>query len=244
MSMTNPSRFALVLAACMTAASASRSALAQPMPGGQDDYDQNPPPPPDDEQMPQTGVPPSAEPPPQAPDERTFETQLSPYGHWVDTPEYGRVWVPNVGQDWQPYTDGQWVSTGYGWSFSSPAPWGWAVYHYGRWGWRTGFGWYWVPGYAWGPGWVSWRWTNGYACWAPLGPRGYRYPRYWPGWVVVPHSHFAHPIRRFIVPRSQVSVIVRQARPVRAFPTARPRGIAPGRVVPNRGVHRAEPRRK
>ena len=75
------------------------------------------------------------------------------------------------------------------------------------------------PGYVWGPAWVSWRWVNGYACWAPLGPRGYVYARGWPGWVVVPHAHFAHPIRRWIVPRAQVNVIVRSARPVRAFPT-------------------------
>ena len=26
-----------------------------------------------------------------------------------------------------------------GWSFAAPVPWGWAVYHYGRWGWRAGF---------------------------------------------------------------------------------------------------------
>jgi len=203
-------RVASFVALIAALAGVSRSAAAQ------DAFEPPPPPPDEDVQAP---PPPSAQPPAQAPDQMTFEQQLSPYGRWVDTPEYGRVWVPGVGPDWQPYADGQWVSTRWGWSFAAPVPWGWAVYHYGRWGWRGGFGWFWVPGYVWGPAWVSWRWVNGYACWAPLGPRGYVYARGWPGWVVVPHAHFAHPIRRWIVPRAQVNVIVRSARPVRAFPT-------------------------
>jgi hypothetical protein len=209
-----PSRSTLLLAVIAALGGLSRTATAQQNPAAFE-----PPPPPPDEGV-ETPPPPSAQPPPQAPDQRTFEQQLSPYGRWVDTPEYGRVWMPaNVGPDWQPYADGQWVSTTWGWSFAAPVPWGWAVYHYGRWGWRAGFGWFWVPGYVWAPAWVSWRWANGYACWAPLGPRGYVYGRRWPGWVVVPHAHFAHPIRRWIVPRAQVSGIVRSARPVRAFPT-------------------------
>src|SRR5690242_20323182 len=146
-----------------------------------------PPPPPDQDVDLDAPPPPSAAPPPQSPDQRTFERDLSPYGRWVMTPEYGRVWIPgNVGPDWQPYADGQWVSTTWGWSFAAPVPWGWAVYHYGRWGWRPALGWFWVPGYVWGPAWVTWRWSNGYACWSPLAPPGFRYGRYWPGWVVVP----------------------------------------------------------
>src|SRR5689334_9876468 len=69
-----------------------------------------PPPPPDQDVDLDAPPPPSAAPPPQAPDQRTFERDLSPYGRWVMTPEYGRVWIPaNVGPDWQPYSDGQWV---------------------------------------------------------------------------------------------------------------------------------------
>src|SRR5258707_1139005 len=110
-----------------------------------------PPPPPPDEEL-QATLPASAEPPPRAPDEQAFDRELAPYGRWVVTPDYGRVWVPaDVPADWQPYSDGQWVYTTWGWSFAAPVPWGWAVYHYGRWGWRVGIGWYWVPGYAWAP---------------------------------------------------------------------------------------------
>ena len=33
-----------------------------------------------------------------------------------------------------------------------------------------GTGWCWVPGYTWGPAWVSWRYGDGYCGWAPLPP--------------------------------------------------------------------------
>jgi hypothetical protein len=215
--MTLLPRWSALLSGLAALAIASKPAYAQ-----QSAAFEPPPPPPDEEVEP---PPPDAQPPSSPPERGSFERQLSPYGRWVDTPEYGRVWMPNVDPDWQPYADGRWVSTSWGWSFVSPVPWGWAAYHYGRWGWRAGFGWFWVPGYAWGPAWVSWRWMNGYACWSPLGPRGFVYGRHWPGWVVVPHAHFAHPIRRFMVPRARVGVIVGSARPVRAFPTWQARGF-------------------
>src|SRR5436190_187123 len=121
-------------------------------PMGASAQDLEPPPPPPDADVDMNAPPPqAAEPPPQAPDQQAFEQQLAPYGRWVVTPEYGRVWVPaNVGPEWQPYADGQWVSSSWGWSFSAPVPWGWAVYHYGRWAWGPALGWYWVPGYVWG----------------------------------------------------------------------------------------------
>src|SRR3954466_5437260 len=197
-------------------------ALASKSAKAQDEYSNipPPPPPPDDDEAAPPPSPADEQPPAQPPTEQAFEQKLSPLGRWVDTPEYGRVWVPsNVPPDWQPYSDGHWASTTAGWTFVAAVPWGPVVFHYGRWGWRSGFGWYWVPGYRWAPAWVSWRWVNGYACWAPLGPAGYRYPHRWPGWVVVPHAHFTAPIHRWAVPRSQVNVIVRSARPVRRFPT-------------------------
>src|SRR2546427_732268 len=104
-------RVASFVALIAALAGVSRSAAAQ------DAFEPPPPPPDEDVQAP---PPPSAQPPAQAPDQMTFEQQLSPYGRWVDTPEYGRVWVPGVGPDWQPYADGQWVSTRWGWSFAAP----------------------------------------------------------------------------------------------------------------------------
>ncbi len=36
--------------------------------------------------------------------EADFYQPLTPYGRWVDTPDYGRVWVPGgVAADWRPY---------------------------------------------------------------------------------------------------------------------------------------------
>jgi hypothetical protein len=155
---------------------------------------------------------------PQRPiDQAAFNQSLTPYGRWVETPEYGRVWVPNdtTRTDWQPYTDGRWVWTVAGWSYVSTVPWGWAAYHYGRWGWRGGLGWYWVPAYTWGPAWVSWRRVGVHYAWAPYAPRGYIYPRRWPGWVVVPREQFRRPIATVRIARPQAHAILRSAqRPI------------------------------
>ncbi len=38
-----------------------------------------------------------------------FYDQLSPYGQWVNNPNYGYVWIPDVGEDFAPYsTSGHW----------------------------------------------------------------------------------------------------------------------------------------
>jgi hypothetical protein len=248
MSMTGRFGSVLALAAFLAAAGAitSRPALAQEDVESPGEEMAPPPPPIEDDNQPQqqqqTQQQGAFAPPAQEPTEQQFDQSLSPYGRWVDTPDYGRVWVPaNVGQDWQPYTDGQWVDTSYGWSFAASAPWGWATYHYGRWGWRNNLGWYWVPGYRWAPAWVAWRHVNGYAAWSPLAPHGYAYGRTWPGWVVVPHAHFTAPIRRWAVPSNRVGVIVRAARPVQGFGSVRF-----ARPVQQRGVvaapnHRVDP---
>ncbi len=200
-----------------------RAALAQ----SDGDYDDNqlpaPPPPPNDEVTSDDGAAPlDARPPERAPDRASFEERLSPYGRWVDTSEYGRVWIPDgVRQGWQPYTDGRWVDTDWGWSFASNVPWGWAAFHYGSWGFGADLGWYWVPGYNWSPAWVAWRWQGGYACWSPYAPYGFRFGNSWPGWVAVSRTHFTSPITRYAIPRGQVGPIVRAAQPVRGFASAR-----------------------
>jgi hypothetical protein len=83
--------------------------------------------------------------------------ELQGHGRWVNTPDYGYAWSPNVGPDWSPYSAGQWTwEDYYGWTWVSADPWGWAPYHYGRWFNRPGFGWCWWPGavrghYFWSP---------------------------------------------------------------------------------------------
>ena len=94
---------------------------------------------------------------------QTFYDQLSPYGQWVADPQYGNVWVPNVGPGFRPYaTDGHWVMTDQGNMWVSDQPWAWAAYHYGRWTYNPYYGWVWIPGYEWAPAWVSWRSGGGY----------------------------------------------------------------------------------
>lgn len=118
---------------------------------------------------------------------QTFYDNLSPYGQWVQDPQYGDVWVPNEGGDFRPYgSRGHWVMTEYGNTWVTDDPWGWAVYHYGRWTYDSYYGWVWIPGYEWAPAWVSWRFGGGYSGWAPLGPGvslTYSCPESW--WIFV-----------------------------------------------------------
>jgi len=100
-----------------------------------------------------------------------FYDELSPYGVWVEYPDYGYVWIPNGNPGFSPYaTDGCWVYTDDGWVWISDYPWGWAAFHYGRWDYDNSFGWFWVPDNEWGPAWVAWRRSPGYFGWAPLRP--------------------------------------------------------------------------
>jgi len=102
---------------------------------------------------------------------QVFYDQLSPYGQWIDYPNYGYVWIPDVSDDFEPYsTDGYWIMTDYGMTWVSNYRWGWAPFHYGRWDFDDNFGWFWVPDRVWGPAWVVWRSSRGYYGWAPMQP--------------------------------------------------------------------------
>ena len=102
---------------------------------------------------------------------QVFYDDLSPYGTWVDNPNYGYVWLPDVDAGFTPYaTNGYWVFTDEGWTWVSNYPWGWAPFHYGRWYTDAIYGPIWIPDNEWGPGWVSWRRSEDYYGWAPMGP--------------------------------------------------------------------------
>lgn len=125
-----------------------------------------------------------------------FYQNLAPYGQWIDDPKYGYVWAPNVDGNFRPYyTSGHWVMTDYGNTWVSDLPWGWACFHYGRWTFDNYYGWLWIPGSEWGPAWVSWRETENYYGWAPLGPdyaisgtmEDYYCPNDW--WVFIPPQY-------------------------------------------------------
>lgn len=127
---------------------------------------------------------------------QVFYDELSHHGEWVNNPDYGYVWRPNVGNDFRPYyTNGRWLMTEYGNTWVSDYSWGWAPFHYGRWFYDDYDGWVWLPDTEWGPAWVDWRTGGGYYGWAPMGPRmsininiG---RRYYPDnyWVFIPQRH-------------------------------------------------------
>ena len=102
-----------------------------------------------------------------------FYNDLSPYGNWINDPQYGYVWSPYE-SGFHPYrSNGNWAYTSYGWTWVSGYRWGWAPFHYGRWTMDPYYGWLWIPGYEWAPAWVSWRSGGDYYGWAPMGPYGF-----------------------------------------------------------------------
>lgn len=118
--------------------------------------------------------------------------ELSDYGDWQHTNDYGYVWQPNASAtrgyaDWSPYRYGSWRWVpAFGWSWVNDEPWGWATYHHGRWIMYRGR-WVWAPyGYYrsnrsyWYPALVVVQVINNNICWYPIGYRG-RYRDY-NGW--------------------------------------------------------------
>lgn len=206
----------------------SLPALAQEYPGD-DDFSwqmQEPPPPDYDQPPPPTDYDQPPQPARRGPtlDDFRGDRELSWSGEWLDTPEYGTVWRPtSVDSDWRPYLYGHWEWTTVGWAWASDEPFGWAVYHYGRWAYVGSWGWIWVPGRVWAPAWVAWRWGNGYAGWCPLGPQlvVWEQPQLW---VFVSANHFLDPVPRYVVPRTELPVLYARARalPVQPGPRAGP----------------------
>ena len=97
---------------------------------------------------------------------------LEGHGHWIETPTWGRVWLPAQQRDFVPYgTDGRWLVTDAGWYWQSALPWGALTFHYGRWV-RLDAHWGWVPGSQFAPAWVDWRAGNGWVAWSARAPRG------------------------------------------------------------------------
>ncbi len=151
---------------------------------------------------------------------QVFYDELSPYGEWVDYQNYGYVWIPDVDQDFVPYsTAGYWVLTDYGWTWMSDYEWGWAPFHYGRWDFDHYYGWFWVPDNEWGPSWVNWRRADGYYGWSPMEPGisinlsfGRQYNRNNDHWMFVRDVDFErHDLNRYSVDRSNNVSIIRNS---------------------------------
>lgn len=142
-----------------------------------------------------------------------FYQPLEPYGVWFDVPGYGRCWRPrDVGSDWRPYCNGQWLATDDGWYWQSSESWGWATCHYGRWNRGSDGAWFWVPQTQWAPAWVEWRQGGGFCGWAPLPPsRGASVsveiaPA---AFVFVSEQHFSEPMRTKTVIINDTTIINR-----------------------------------
>src|SRR5215471_17393965 len=100
-----------------------------------------------------------------------FYSNLSPYGNWQVSAQFGRVWQPvEYRPGWNPYLDGHWVYSDLGWTWVSDYEWGSVPYHYGTWADDPNYGWVWVPGTVWAPSWVVFRTGPDYIGWAPVAP--------------------------------------------------------------------------
>jgi hypothetical protein len=142
---------------------------------------------------------------------QVFYDELSPYGNWIDYPDEGYVWQPNVGPDFRPYdTNGSWAYTDYGWTWASNYSWGWAPFHYGRWFYDDNYGWLWEPGQEWAPAWVTWGQSGDYYGWAPIPPRTEPNAGWQPrneDWNYVQAAHITNVnVNRYVV-RNNVTVI-------------------------------------
>jgi hypothetical protein len=156
-----------------------------------------------------------------------FYDELDPYGQWVDC-SYGDCWVPErVEAGWQPYSNGEWIYTEYGWTWVSYDPWGDDPYHYGTWTYLDRYGWVWVPGTVWAPAWVTWSYNDNYIGWAPLPPTlAFGYSGYAGRPIVLASTRYVFvPTNRFIgtnvrtvrVAPQQTAVIFRQTTPITRF---------------------------
>ncbi len=152
------------------------------------------------------------------------------YGSWQYDAPYGYVWYPTVATDWRPYHYGYWSSVPrYGYTWIGVDVFAWPTHHYGRWGFARNR-WFWIPGRAWGPAWVSWASAPGYVSWCPLGfdsrpvfGFSYGYGRSWAGWTILPrnnfgaHRYYAH--RNGVDPRripANAAFVARNGPPVSA----------------------------
>lgn len=99
-----------------------------------------------------------------------FTGGMDGMGQWVLLPRRGIWgWRPaKVADGWRPFMNGRWECCRGGLTWISSDPGGFATSHFGRWEWKAGLGWYWIPGAYYSPAWVAWKTAGGLFGWAPL----------------------------------------------------------------------------
>jgi hypothetical protein len=151
----------------------------------------------------------------------------------------------DVEADWQPYENGEWIYTDYGWTWVSYDPWGDDPYHYGSWVYTNR--WAWVPGTVWAPAWVTWSYSDNYIGWAPLPPDiAFSYTGYAGRPIVLAPTRYVFvPTNRFVgtnvrtvrVAPQQTPVIFRQTTPITRFAVTG--GIVRNTALPIDRIQRA-----
>lgn len=173
-----------------------------------------------------------------------FYQSLRSYGEWIELEPGFHAWRPvRVQAGWRPYLHGRWSWTDYGWYWVSSEPFGWAVFHYGRWYLDDYYGWIWIPDDVWGPAWVEWRYNDDYLGWAPLPPYasfsisvGIRFTTRWYApanyWCFVPYRHFGSTrINTYVLNETYARRLIRTTRSAVRYEVGRDR-------VVNRGIDR------
>ncbi len=130
---------------------------------------------------------------------RPYGSDFDGHGSWRYDAQYGYIWYPSVDAGWQPYSRGYWDDVpSFGWTWIGSDAGSWPTHHYGRWGY-AGATWFWIPGRAWAPAWVSWAAGADYISWCPLGIDGRpvsslsgRIAGSRLGWTALPRPVFGH----------------------------------------------------
>ena len=174
-----------------------------------------------------------------------FYSSLSPHGEWIEAGPGFHVWRPfHIHSHWRPYLIGRWMWTDYGWYWMSDEPFGWIVYHYGRWYYDDYYGWVWVPDDVWGPAWVEWRYDDDYIGWAPLPPYatfsvtvGIHFTSHWVApvhyWNFIKYRHFGKVIHyNNLASEKYTRRLIRTSRSSQQYDVDRDRII-------NRGIDRS-----
>jgi len=153
------------------------------------------------------------------PDSMIGYQDLYAYGHWVNDPLYGWIWIPPVNAGWSPYSTGRWAFVEpWGWTWVDEAPWGFAPFHYGRWAMMSG-GWGWIPGapsyrpvYA--PALVGFVGGGGFGVsvgWFPLGPREPWIPAWGASRAYVNNVNIMHVTNINVVNVTNINYVNRQS---------------------------------